>query len=365
MSDTFCSGLLICITFLCITDNIYAGERRKLDPDTIAYFKKLRQQKPEENELFRSTYWMPNAGVKLLNDKSAQKVWGEFSSKESSCLSRDLKIDIDEQNNMPIGSYFVFQTKSVNIFVFERPMESQDGVRWVVCHRDNKEYILSTYHADPSRMFDPTQETEQIFGGCSEPVSVVRFRRYMKDGPLFLDVRARRCQDAANYHEVSFNITEEKFEVLPGSRLGADYLKIKSQPWRWYMGENHTPKKITYNNEGEAVWSRLLYKRPVNLITNRGDVPPLVKVRQDCKFNKVEKSIDCTYLLKEKALLKDYHHYHYTYTASDSSNIDCDYIERQFQDVEAYRTAGFIVRNRDIKKLKKFYKEECQNKKED
>lgn len=336
---------MICLTTI-IEFNLSA-EGYSFDQWVINHIKISRKNK--NNSLLRSTQWRPNAGVSLLKEKDAVSVWNKFSSKASKCGIRNLDVNIDNFGNYPITSFLVFKTKKLYVFVFEYYID-QPGEHWVICNSVSTEQLFESYQVVPAQLIDPLRSNGS-FGGCPAPGAKVRFRRYHKEGPLFLDVHASRCQSGENHYEATLDISNDAIQVVPGSRLKMEWLE-DGKLWQWwYVGERYKPKVVKWNDKGEATWTRILGRRPVKLMDHVGQENlPIVLVRQKCLYKQVRSEVKCSYKIIEKAEIK-------TYQAIGGSELSGDqwhaHAIEKLKDVKAYRDAGFLIDDSEIDELKR------------
>ena len=319
-----------------------------LSKEEIELVKQTRRNK--NNSLFKSSFWIPDAGVTLLNEKTSRSVWSKFSSDNSSCGIRNLNITI-EKGTYPISSFYVFQTTAVNIFLFNFHMNAP-GEHWVVCDRYTTQFIFDSYDGRPAFLIHPLR-VDSEFGGCPSPAVTIRFRRLVKEGPLFLEAYAKRCQSRENHYEVLFNPYSNKLQAIPGSRMAMDWRPIKSNsPWSWwYVEKKYERREIVWNENGEASWSRILGRVP-NKISDEYNQKglPMVLVEENCFYSEANSRVKCKYKIIKNQKIKNYSQFWLLYSYRDKP--DEKIINDLLDDVIEFRKAGFIIDDSEIEKLK-------------
>lgn len=334
-----------------------ASAEKKIPNEEAERIKEVRKN-VLESEMFASTEWMPNHGVKLVKSKYAQKIWKDFSE-GSKCQLPSLQLD--EYRFEIVRQFLVFQTEALNIFLYERHMHDQPGYNWVVCDKTTEERFFGSYYGYPSSLYydDGSGELDHQFGGCAGPVGErVRFRRYTEEGPQHLEAVFSRCQCDTNYHETLFHI-DTTFEEVPGARVDMDYTSHPDRPWRWWhTGERYEPRSLRYNNEGNATWTRKLLRRPTALYReNFATHTPTVLVERECEYSKASRSISCSENILRKGKLKNFSDY-------VGAEDDLSFLQRQISDAKKYDMSGFIIPKGEISKIKEKIKTiEYKNKK--
>ena len=342
---TFLFGMVFCLIY---SFSLHANAR-DLGSSSIEHIKELRKNK--NTPLFQSTYWVPNAGVTLLNEKSARKSWDHFASKKSKCGIRDLAINIDKNKNMPIRSFFVFKTESMHIFLYEYYMSNTPGFHWRICNSSNTKVMFDSYDGIPAKLIHPMR-IDSEFGGCPAPAAKVRFRRLSKGGPLFLEVHAQRCQTRENHYELMVDIHGETLRTVPGSTMAMDWRPIDPDlPWSWwYVGDRYRQKKIVWNDEMNTSWSRVLGRIP-NKISDEQDQKnlPMVLVKEKCAYSSHDNKVVCQYDVIKKAKIEHLNPLLHLY--SSTKNPDLDTVEDLLSDVPDLRKAGFVISEQEVSKL--------------
>ncbi len=259
--------------------------------DYVEYVTKVRKQRLT-SEMFISTEWMPDSGVKLLGTKSTYRIWEKFAEHEKCDIPH---IDMAKANDEGLVAEFaLFQTEQLNLFVFEYHMSDAVGVHWVICDQDTKETLFESYDGVPTKLyFDGVSPGDSIFGGCGGPVSKVRFRKYTEEGPQLLEVLSRRCQSHPNYHETLFHIDTE-FKEVPGARVDMGSTKHPHRSWRWWFyGKSYKPRKLEFNENGDATWVRKLYTFPYDSDAFYERLKFSALVERTCTYESANREVVC------------------------------------------------------------------------
>lgn len=337
-----------------IVTPIYSQESTK-NLEAQKHYKSLAisSQKDMYKDAFPSTMWMPNSGVSLLKEKSARKVWKNWSKEQEGENKCHLEPIISSDTGIVLSSFFVFKTEKMYFFVYSHNQQhNPQNLIWTICNRETGHEILNSMGYDSGYDY----ENPSITGNdtCGGPSSRLSFRQLTKGGDLFIEALVGRCQTDENHHELLFKIVGEKLIEVPNSRIYMDHHSRPDEPWSWwYVGKKYNPRKVIYNDDGEGTWSRLLYKRPSNLNDNNSWAKaPMSLYRRTCRYNKDTEDLICEEELLRKAEIKDYESYGYT-----NGNASIEFMKRQIKDVEEYRNAGFIIRDKDVTQLKEYYHE--------
>lgn len=288
--------ITLALGLLCVPSTSWTQSKsEKATPDSryAEYIKETREQRLK-SEMFISTEWMPDSGVKLLGTKSTYSIWEKFAEHEKCDIPH---IDITKDNDEGlVKSFALFQTEQLNLFVFEYHMSYAVGVHWVICDQKTKDTLFNSYFGTPTKLyFDGDSPGEYDFGGCPSPVSKVRFRKYTKEGPQLLEVLSQRCQCEPNYHETLFHIDTE-FKEVSGARVDMDYEKHPKRSWRWwYYGKSYQPRTLTFNENGDATWTRKLYKLPYKSnVRYASEYTFSALIEKTCIYDSAKREVVCT-----------------------------------------------------------------------
>ncbi len=239
-----------CISLLVVF--LVFGQTQTAISQDMSSSEKAKQEYDKElsKYIFETTYWEPGYGIKLLNKKSAEKLWKKYTSKESKCKPISLN-----------QVHHIFSTEHVHIIVYGFSMHWAQA--WLICDRKSGEAIYGVgwpLNDNYLKTMENISELKNEDGAkldqsqCYDaPYTEPRFVRYHKDGPLMIRVLAKGCNYGEETHEVVLYLDENRVKPLPGSVVVELNTRNATRYGYFLRRENRTKK--AWNKNGELTWS--------------------------------------------------------------------------------------------------------------
>lgn len=327
--------IIVCALFLLICTPVLAQQSKNISYSLVEH---------EQKKLFKSTLWMPERGVRLLNKETSKEVWERYNQ--------------EPHKTDKINALSVFETKHLHLVVFNVPYY---GINWHVYSR--KDGSLEFASEGISGGYDHRGPKHGGMGGCTagSTTTSVNFRQYTKEGPLFLEVYVPGCREGNAHHEFLFHLDEETLREVEGSRFVMnDYYNTTelSRGWRWWPKNNEYVRLgyVNWSDKGEMQWTRKFNTHLRSLISRGGSSDeynyPQPEVHRHCRYDKTARRVRCEAEIVRKVTLKasyflDFGRSHREYY--DSPQVD--HLKEVLRHTAHMTDAGYILPEKELAKL--------------